>query len=41
VDELRPVVDVFFTKQEESLIFGRQHCFAVNISGDGSPFSGK
>ncbi len=37
-DELRPVVDVFFTKQEEALIFGRQHFFAVNISASDSPF---
>lgn len=37
-DELRPVVDVFFTKQEEAIIFGRQHYFAVNISANGSPF---
>lgn len=37
-DELRPVVDVFFTKQEEALIFGRQHFFAVNISANDSPF---
>jgi hypothetical protein len=37
-DELRSVVDVFFAKQEEALIFGRQHYLAVNISADGSPF---
>jgi len=36
--EVRPVVDVFFAKQEEARIFGRQHYMAVNISADNSPF---
>jgi hypothetical protein len=37
-NELRPVVDVFFAKQGDALIFGRQHYLAVNISANDSPF---
>jgi hypothetical protein len=37
-DEVRPVVDVFFAKQEEARMFGRQNYLAVNISAGGSPF---
>jgi hypothetical protein len=36
--ERRPVVDVFFAKKDEVLIFGRQHYPAVNIPAQGSPF---
>jgi hypothetical protein len=36
--EKRPVVDVFFAKQEEAITFGRQHYLAVNISAEDSPF---
>jgi ribosomal protein S19E (S16A) len=36
--ERRPVVDVFFAKKDEVLIFGRQHYLAVNIPAQGSPF---
>jgi hypothetical protein len=37
-NELRPVVDVFFAKQQEALTFGRQHYLAINISAQDSPF---
>jgi hypothetical protein len=37
-NELRPVVDVFFARQEEARTFGRQHYLAVNVSADDSPF---
>ena len=36
--EHRPVVDVFFARQEEALSFGRQDYLAVNISAHNSPF---
>lgn len=37
-DEARPVVDVFFARDEEARIFGRQRYMAVNISVESSPF---
>jgi len=37
-NEHRPVIDVFFAKQEEALSFGRQDYLAVNISAYNSPF---
>ena len=37
-NEHRPVVDVFFARQEEALRFGRQDYLAVNISEHNSPF---
>jgi hypothetical protein len=37
-NELRPVVDVFFARQEEARTFGRQHYLAVNVSAEDSPF---
>lgn len=37
-NELRPVIDIFFAKQQEALTFGRQHFVAVNISSENSPF---
>ena len=39
--ELRPVVDVYFAKQAEARIFGRQDYLAVNISTQDSPFQGE
>lgn len=36
--EQRPVVDVYFANLNEARVFGRQHYFAVNISGENSPF---
>lgn len=37
-DELRPVIDIFFARDEEARLFGRQRFMAVNISGEDSPF---
>lgn len=37
-DEIRPVVDVFFARDEDARIFGRQQHLAVNISAADSPF---
>ncbi len=37
-NEHRPVVDIFFAKQEEARRFGRQDYLAVNISTQDSPF---
>lgn len=36
--ELRPVIDIFFAREEDARLFGRQRFMAVNISGGDSPF---